>query len=170
MSSQDIGFATALNELARQAAAYRDAVQRGDRAAQKSVAEAFRADLVALESLGWQHALGESAELPDDELPDDYLRRREIILDSLENELGRLAMDYRSALTPAAADIAIRRYEEVMLEMFRIGHWSGVPDPDSQLPLEDMPEEYRRRRIERIRRHQAAQQQIASPSGTKGQP
>jgi hypothetical protein len=104
---------------------------------------------------GWAGALGTAHELPDSEMPDAYLASRARILDLLENELGRLAIEYRSALTPAQITAAVDAYRIVFEEMNRIGHWSGVPDADSQLPLEHMPALFHAQRTQRIRQFRA---------------
>jgi hypothetical protein len=146
-----------LAEIAPLAQQYKaaDAVQ--DTARQESARNAYLAALLRFLAAGWSGAAGEEHELPDALMPSAYLARRAQILDQLENELGRLAIEYRSALTPLQMSAAVTAYHAVFDEMCRIGHWHGVPDPDSQLPLDDMPAHFKAQRAERIRRHRARQ-------------
>lgn len=146
-----------LAEIAPLAQRYRaaDAVQ--DAMQRASARSAYHDALSRAQALGWAGALGESHELPDAQMPAGYLERRTLILDQLENELGRLAMEYRSAITSQQMGAAIAAYRAVFDEMVRIGHWHGAPDLDSQLPLDDMPASFKEQRNERIRRFRARQ-------------
>jgi hypothetical protein len=104
----------------------------------------FNDGLARLYELGWDYALGYKHELPDDVLPERYVQRRAQILDELELELGRLATRYRSSQEGTEEERqVILRYQEVMEELFRIGHWSGEPDLDAQLPERHMPKVYK---------------------------
>ena len=146
-----------LAEIAPLAQQYKSADAAHDAARQESVRNAYLAALLRFLAAGWSGAAGEEHELPDALMPADYLARRAQILDELENELGRLAIEYRSALTPLQMAAALAAYHAVFDEMCRIGHWHGVPDPDSQLPLDDMPALFKARRAERIRAYRARQ-------------
>jgi hypothetical protein len=107
-------------------------------------ARQFNAALARLYQLGWDHALGWKQELPDELLPERYIQRRTQILDELERELGRLAVQYRSSQEGSESESqSISRYQEVMEELFHIGHWSGEPDADAQLPERHMPQVYK---------------------------
>lgn len=121
-----------------------------------ALAANFLASLAALHATGWAGALGEASELPDERMPKDYLDRRARLLDGLEDALARLAMDYRSADTDAAMASAVRDYHAALNEMYRIGHWHGVPDVDSQLPSRDMPQAFHDRRRDRLARASSA--------------
>lgn len=99
--------------------------------------------LNALYTLGWDHALGWRNELPDDRMPARYVQRRNEILEALEDELAYLAMDYRRSADPAEEARIVAAYERTMDELFRIGHWTGEPDPESQLPRDLMPAAYK---------------------------
>lgn len=147
---------TLIDKLGQLAGDYRAGAAAGSPSQLDALATEYLESLAALHSSGWAGALGEESELPDERMPSDYLERRARLLDGLEDELARLAMDYRSAATDAAMADAVRDYHATMNEMFRIGHWHGVPDPDSQLPLDDMPPTYKERRLERIRRYNAS--------------
>jgi hypothetical protein len=77
-------------------------------------------------------------------LPERYLRRRAERLDQLESSLGDEAMRFRASADGSPQEAAaIARYHAAITEMFRIGHWSGEPDVDSQLPDELMPSVYK---------------------------
>jgi len=146
-----------LAEIAPLAQQYKAADVAQDPGRRDSVRAAYLAALLRFLASGWVGAVGEEHELPDTVMPPDYLAARAQILDRLENELGRLAIEYRSALTPQLMAAAVAAYHAVFDEMSRIGHWSGVPDPDSQLPLDDMPPLFKAQRAERIRRFRARQ-------------
>lgn len=141
-----------LTELAPLAQQHRLADIAKDTARQEIVRNAYLAVLLPYLEAGWAGAAGEDHELPDAFMPSDYLARRTQILDQLENELGRLAIEYRSALAPLQMRAAVAKYHAVFEEMCRIGHWHGVPDTDSQLPLDDMPASYKAQRAARIQR------------------
>ncbi len=146
-----------LAEIAPLAQQYRLADTAQDTARKELVRNAYLAALLRFIAAGWAGAAGEEHELPDALMPSDYLARRAQILDQLENELGRLAIEYRSAITPLQINAAVAKYQAVFDEMCRIGHWHGVPDPDSQLPLDDMPALFKAQRAERILRFRARQ-------------
>lgn len=117
----------------------------------EQLAEQYGEKLSALYALGWDHALGWRNELPDGWLPERYVRRRGEIIEALEDELAYLAMDYRSSADAAEEQRVLAAYEQVMNELFRIGHWSGEPDAESQLPRDVMPavyKEYWKRRVQ----------------------
>lgn len=95
------------------------------------------------------YPLGEDSELPDEKMPAAYVKNRQEVLNSLEDRLSQLAIDYRSGLTSEAQEKAISDYGLAMDEMYRIGHWIA-PDPDSSLPDELMPQSYHARRKIRI--------------------
>jgi hypothetical protein len=104
----------------------------------------FKDLIEQLYGMGWDNALGWEHELPEENLPEHYLQRRTRILDELERELGRLAVRYRSSQEGSSEEHQIiSRYREVMEELFRIGHWSGEPDLDAQLPERHMPQVYK---------------------------
>lgn len=128
-----------------------------DAAGMTRIERQYHDALARFGAAGWAGAVGEEHELPDAAMPAEYLARRAQILDGLENELGRLAMAYRSAPTPLQMTQAVAAYEAVFNEMCRIGHWHGVPDSDAQLPLDDMPALYKQQRNERIRQYRAQQ-------------
>lgn len=115
----------------------------------EEVASRYGRVLHALYALGWDDAVGWRNELPDDRLPTHYVRRRQEIVEALEDELAYLAMAYRRSADSAEEQRIVTAYEETMSELFRIGHWSGEPDAHSQLPRHLMPPvytEYWRRR------------------------
>jgi hypothetical protein len=96
-----------------------------------------------LYKMGWDYALGEDGELLDEQMPARYLQRRDEIIDSLESELGRLAMKFRGAQDGSEEEAeTIRHYHRTMEELFRIGHWHGEPEWDAQLPDQLMPQVY----------------------------
>lgn len=113
-------------------------------AARQTITDQFHSLLDDLYQIGWDYALGWQNEPPDEYLPERYRRRRAEILDQLETELAILAGEFRGSQdgSPQEADI-VQRYGRVMEELFRIGHWSGEPDWDSQLPDALMPQVYK---------------------------
>jgi hypothetical protein len=114
------------------------------RVTRDDLVERFRETLDQLYATGWDFALGWENELPDEVLPERYLRRRAEILDALENELGYHAMAYRGSEEGSKSEAdAIAQYERTMEELFRIGHWSGAPDAESFLPRKLMPQVYK---------------------------
>jgi hypothetical protein len=107
-------------------------------------ARPFADVLAKLHEQGWDNALGWEHEPPDDYLPARYLQRRARILEELELELGVLAVRYRGSEEGSQEELqAVSRYKEIMEELFRIGHWSGEPDLDAQLPERHMPQVYK---------------------------
>ena len=112
--------------------------------ARDTLVQQFRDTLDALYATGWNSALGWENELPDQFLPERYLRRRRQVLDVLEDALGHHAITFRASEPGSKEEReAIARYHETMEELFRIGHWSGEPDAESQLPRNLMPRVYR---------------------------
>ncbi|WNG49768.1 hypothetical protein F0U60_40875 [Archangium minus] len=115
----------------------------------------FNELLEQLHQSGWDYVLGCENELPDENLPARYLRRREQVLDELQDELASIASRYRGSQEGSEAEQkAISDYQQVVEELFRIGHWSEVIEPDSELPDKHMPQIYkdaRRKRIEEYR-------------------
>lgn len=110
----------------------------------KDVAERFQQALAELYTTGWDGALGWENELPDESMPKRYLARRMALIDDLENRLGRFSMAWRRS--PKGSDEKRQQYEAYtssMEELFRIGHWSGEPDAESQLPYDLMPQVYK---------------------------
>ena len=104
----------------------------------------YRKALDDLYATGWDDALGWEDELPDERLPQRYLARRAAIIDDLESRLARFSMAWRRA--PRESDERRQLHEaytSAMDELFRIGHWSGEPDAESQLPYDLMPQSYR---------------------------
>ena len=73
--------------------------------------------------------------------------------DLREHELARIATVYRDANDAATLAEAKAEYQRVYLRMLETSSWHGVPDVDSQLPLEDMPAAFLARRAARIARH-----------------
>jgi hypothetical protein len=115
----------------------------------------FNELLEQLYQSGWDYALGWENELPDENLPARYLRRREQVLDELQDELASIASRYRGSQEGSEAEQkAISDYHQVVEELFRLGHWPEVIDSESELPDKHMPQVYkdaRRRRIEEYR-------------------
>jgi hypothetical protein len=100
--------------------------------------------LAALHQVGWNGLLGWRDELPDEYLPEWYLARRAERLDTLERDLGRFAEGWgRSKDHPSQREMFYEAYVNTLEELFRIGHWSGEPAAESQLPDELMPKVYR---------------------------
>ena len=131
-----------LGEIRQLAQQWRGAT-RGLTAPNPELQRQFEGLLNELYEVGWDYALGWLNELPDEYLPQRYIHRRSQILDQLESELGMLAIQFRSSETRSPAQRqAIERYQRVMDEMFRIGHWHGEPDVEAQLPDELMPSSY----------------------------
>jgi hypothetical protein len=99
--------------------------------------------LRALYDTGWDYALGQEREIPDEYLPPHYIARRTAIIDALETDLAELSTRYRGTSdgSPEEARV-LAEYARTMEELFRIGHWSGEPDVESQLPHELMPRVY----------------------------
>lgn len=128
-----------------------DAVQK------ERIRNDYRAALARFVAAGWTGAVGEANELPDDAMPAEYLANRAQILDQLENQLGRLAIEYRSGLTLPHRRSAVAAYHDVYNEMCRVGHWDGIPDTDTQLPDEEMPPLFEQKKQELIRQYRASQ-------------
>jgi len=147
-----------LERLAEIAKAWRAS---GAETAPPAQVDAFRRLLDQLYAQEWDYALGEQNELPDSQLPERYLTRRAELLDDLELELGEVATEWVKSRGGPGEAAALRRYAEVMEELFRIGHWSGEPDFESLLPDDLMPAVYLEQRKARIAEHRARQ---------KGQP
>jgi hypothetical protein len=118
---------------------------------QTLIRDRYNHQLALLHALAWTDALGESSELPDALMPKDYLVRRGRILSDLEDRLGLLARRYRGSTTKTAEAQIVEEYRATMDEMYRIGHWVGIPDPDSSLPDELMPPSYHARLQKLIR-------------------
>jgi DNA-binding transcriptional regulator PaaX len=137
--------------LTRLATDYRAA--QPDAAQQARIAQRYHEQLARLHALGWTGALGQANELPDELLPKDYLARRAQILSDLEDRLGEQAQRYRRSASPAAERQAVADYCATLEEMYRIGHWLGIPDPDSSLPDPLMPPHYHECRQRLIRTH-----------------
>lgn len=132
-----------LEQLSTLAAQWRSRGSAPARSEQMPLAEQFLAGLDRLYALGWDYALGWRSELPDEYLPARYLERRAAVLEALEDELAYLAMAYRGSETDQSESAILADYERVMNELFHIGHWSGEPDAESQLPRQMMPQVYR---------------------------
>jgi hypothetical protein len=104
----------------------------------------YMSHLAMLHDTGWDGALGWRLELPDDRLPARYIHKRTRLIRGLENELARSAMNWRKSEKGSPEERAcLEEYTEVMVELFRIGHWSGSPDPESLLPDGMMPNVYK---------------------------
>ncbi|WPB78300.1 hypothetical protein KYC5002_03905 [Archangium violaceum] len=92
---------------------------------------------------GWDYVLGWENELPDENLPARYLRRRAQVIHELEGELANIASRFRGSQEGSEAQKkAISDYHEVMKELFRVSHMESTIDPDAELPDEHMPQAY----------------------------
>ena len=73
-------------------------------------------------------------------------------LSKLEDKLGQLAMEYRSAESTDTQRQAVAQYHKVMNEMYALDDdWLG-PDPDSCLPEDLMPKSYLERKAKRVKK------------------
>lgn len=140
--------AALFEQLARLVSQYSAATSAADA---ERVTQAYHEILRRLQDAGFHYALGEALELPDDRLPADYVRRRTRILNALKSKLGDAARSYRNAKNEEGQVLAISEYHALMDEMYRIGHWSFVPDEGSELPYDLMPESYKRKLKELLR-------------------
>ncbi|MGH9197539.1 MAG: hypothetical protein ACRD1T_17580 [Acidimicrobiia bacterium] len=103
----------------------------------------FQHTLGELYQTGWDYVLGWENELPDQYLPQRYLERRKDVIHQLELDLGYLSTEWRAGKGgPEREAEILAAYEQAMKELYRIGHWSGEPDIQSQLPDELMPQVY----------------------------
>lgn len=150
------------NELADIAARYRAVHGPQAQDEQSRLAREYAERLAQLHGTGWAGSLGEGNELPDALMPGDYLERRARTLRDLEHRLGELAAHYRDSRTDAQETRAIEDYRATLEEMYRIGHWSGMPDPDSELPDRLMPPAYHAHRQRLIAEFQAQRTDPAS--------
>ncbi len=113
----------------------------------------FEALLARLYESGWDDALGWQRELPDEFLPARYLTRRAQRIDELEIDLARFSAGWRrSREHPSERAAYYEAYRDTIDELFRVGHWAGEPDAESQLPYELMPESYKQFWQARIKR------------------
>jgi hypothetical protein len=113
-------------------------------AQQAGLVEQFQSLLSDLYGGGWDDVLGWQSELPDEFLPQRYVDRRAERIDGLEIELARSAEGWRrSKDNLTERDLYYEAYATAMEELFRIGHWSGEPDAESQLPYDLMPQVYK---------------------------
>ncbi|MCX7108937.1 MAG: hypothetical protein NTX45_02175 [Proteobacteria bacterium] len=152
-----------LIDIGQLAADYRASCATGDNVGQARIAKVYLDKLAQLSASDWDSPLGEANELPDDLMPQDYLAHRNKILSDLEDRLAYLAMRYRSSLTEAASEEAVADYHVTMNEMYRIGHWVGVPDLESELPDELMPPVFHERVRQLIAKHREKQQGLGNP-------
>lgn len=142
--------AALFEQLARLVSQYSAATSAADA---DRVTQNYHDLLRRLADANFHYALGEALELPDDRMPADYLRRRGLILSALESKLSEAARDYRRAESDEEEAHAISEYHALMEEMYRIGHWVGVPDEGSELPYDLMPESYKRKLKELLRQY-----------------
>ena len=107
-----------------------------------AAARGVRERLERLYELGWDDALGEQHEIPDEQLPPRYLARRAAILEALQNRLSELARKYRrSPAGSAERQDVVAEYHRQLAERCRIGHLQHL-EPDEELPDADMPRFY----------------------------
>jgi len=72
-------------------------------------------------------------------------------ISKLEDKLGQLAMEYRSAESTDSQRRAIASYSKVLNEVYALDDgWLG-PDADSCLPEDLMPKAYLERKAKRIK-------------------
>jgi hypothetical protein len=147
--SSDV-HAALFEQLARLVSQYSAATSAADA---DRVTQAYHQILRRLQDANFHYALGEALELPDDRLPADYVLRRTRILSALESKLCDAARSYRNGQSDEEKAHAISEYHALMDEMYRIGHWVGVPDEGSELPYELMPESYKRKLKELLRQY-----------------
>ncbi|MBL9038162.1 MAG: hypothetical protein JNG84_06580 [Archangium sp.] len=110
---------------------------------EREMVDQWRKLLLKLVIAGWKGGLGKDAELPDPLMPPPYIEQRTKLLDLLYKDLLRLTVAYRGgdrAYEKAVCDEYARVYDE----MERIGHWSGEPGFDAELPEDLMPASYRK--------------------------
>ncbi|MBU8897671.1 hypothetical protein KRR26_18805 [Corallococcus sp. M34] len=125
---------------------------------EKEQVQRFNDLLEQLYKEGWDYTLGHENELPDEYLPARYLQRRANVQDDLQDELANIASRFRSCQEGSDAEQqAISDYHQVMAELFRIGHWPEVVEPDSELPHEHMPQIYKDAQRKRIEEYRASQ-------------
>jgi hypothetical protein len=87
-----------LNALGQLAVDYRAASSVGDEVEKARITKVYLDQLAQLLAAGWVSTLGETRELPDCLLPEEYLARRSKILGDLEDRLGELAMGLLSGI------------------------------------------------------------------------
>lgn len=131
-------------EMALLAQQYRAAEAMQDATQKELASAAYIEALQRHRASGWNGALGESLEIPDTELPAAYVERRNEVIQLLLDELDELAGRYRAFIFQTDQDDAIAQYHEVYDELCRIGHWSRIPHPYSQLDIDDMPASFQR--------------------------
>jgi len=146
-----------LDALGKHATDYRAAIGIGSDLEQAIITKDYLDKLSRLYATGWRDALGEINELPDDLLPADYLAYRSSIISDLEDKLSELTIKYHKCTTKILETRVVNEYQDTIEEMYRIGHWVGIPDIDSQLPDELMPPAYHERRRQLVVQYVARQ-------------